>query len=344
LERFLFTTKLRQSSVQTMPSKKRNSGTSDEFDFKFKKDEKVLILPVHTGDDIYEAKVLECKMKAKKPQYKIHYKGWNKRWDEWVDHGRLLKINASNLQIMQEKKSQNREQQLKQQQLQQQQSQDANAQSAASDSSGKKRKSRGSATNKHGSSSSNSSKRRRLNEDDHKQRDSAKASGDALSIPLEIKLPTPLKRKLIADWERITKKNMVMTLPRTSGTRVCDILSDFEEFATEKGQDPNIVAEIARGIKDYFNQALQVTLLYKLERSQLHSLSRSAQFSDLSMDQIYGVEHLCRLFVKLPQLLSPNDLDAGTRAILKMQIEFIVEFVLQKEEYWQTDYVSPSTH
>lgn len=164
-----------------------------------------------------------------------------------------------------------------------------------------------------------------------------------MSAPLEIKLPTPLKRKLIADWEKITKKNLVMTLPRASGSRVCDILSDFEGFAAAKGQDANIVAEIARGIKDYFNQALQVTLLYKLERSQLHDLSRSAENGDLSMDQIYGVEHLCRLFVKLPQLLSPNDLDGGTRTILKMQIEFIVEFVLQKDVYWQTDYVSPSS-
>ena len=39
-----------------MPSKKK-SGASPPPDFKFKKDEKVLILPVHTGDDIYEAKV-----------------------------------------------------------------------------------------------------------------------------------------------------------------------------------------------------------------------------------------------------------------------------------------------
>ena len=41
----------------TMPSKKKSASTKDNFDFKFKKDEKVLILPVHTGDDIYEAKV-----------------------------------------------------------------------------------------------------------------------------------------------------------------------------------------------------------------------------------------------------------------------------------------------
>ncbi len=280
--------------------------------------------------------VLECKLKAKKAQYKIHYKGWNKRWDEWVDHGRLLKINASNLQIMQEKKNQNREKQHAQQPPGGDTT--SSLQSPSSDSGGKKRKSRGSGSSKHGSSSSNSSKRRRLNEDEQKQRDSA--SGDTLSAPLEIKLPTPLKKKLIGDWESITKRNLVMTLPRTSGSRVCDILDDFERFAVQNGQQKDIVAEVARGIKDYFNQALQVTLLYKLERNQLHGLS--AQHGDLSMDQMYGVEHLCRLFVKLPQLLSPNDLDVDTRRILKMQIEFMVDFVLQKEEYWNTHYVQPT--
>ena len=287
--------------------------------------------------------------KSKKPQYKIHYKGWNKRWDEWVDHGRLLKINASNLQIMAEKKSQNRENQLKQQQAlnaSHHQSHDGSHSASTSSShnhnDSKKRKSRGSSSSKHGSSPS--TKRRRINNDeDEKQKDSGKGSsgGDTLSAPLEIKLPSTLKRKLIADWEQITKHKLVITLPRTSGTRVCNILKDFEQFAVNSGQDKNIVAEIVRGIQDYFNQALQVTLLYKLERSQLSSIS--AKHKDLSMDQIYGVEHLCRLFVKLPQLLSPSDLDVGTRQILKSQIEFMLDFVLQKEEYWKTEYVSAST-
>jgi len=326
-----------------MPSKKKSSAAKDQFDFKFKKDEKVLILPVNTGDDIYEAKVLECKMngKSRKPQYKIHYKGWNKRWDEWVDHGRLLKINASNLQIMAEKKSQNRENQLRQQQLhQQQQSKDISSLQSAStsDTAGKKRKYRGSTTTKEGVSPSRSLKRRRMNEEEEKQKDPGRGPSDTLNAPLEIKLPNNLKRKLIADWESITKKNLVISLPRTSGHRVCSILRDFEQFAERNGQDKDIVTEITRGIKDYFNQALQVTLLYKLERNQLQSIT--AKHKDLSMDQIYGVEHLCRLFVKLPQLLSPSDLDEDTRRILKLQIEFMLSFVLEKEEYWSTKYVS----
>ena len=39
-----------------MPSKKSKSG-KNKGDFKFSKDEKVLVLPKQAGEDIYEAKV-----------------------------------------------------------------------------------------------------------------------------------------------------------------------------------------------------------------------------------------------------------------------------------------------
>jgi len=295
------------SVARTMPSKKKSSGS---VEFKFEKDEKVLVLPTNSQEDICEAKVLGCEKrgKSKKMQYFIHYKGWNSRWDEWVDHGRLLKINEGNLQIMNEQNKQKK----------------AASQQPASR---KKRKPQNSPP-------STSPKRRRLNDEARKRGAKNKAS-------LDIKLPSSLKRKLIGDWERITKKRLVMELPRAQGTRICDILSDFQADAVREGQDQNIVAEIARGIKDYFNQALRVTLLYKLERRQLAALCK--EYGELSMDQMYGVEHLCRLFVKLPRLLSPDDLDKDTRDILKMQIEFIMRFVLRRDHYWNAEYI-PAAH
>ena len=156
--------------------------------------------------------------------------------------------------------------------------------------------------------------------------------------PLEISLPTLLKRKLVTDWQNITKKHLLIELPRKKEERISQILIDFEEFSIEQGQDKNVVFEISRGIKNYFNQALPVTLLFKLERLQYHTLI--SKHKSLSMDQIYGVEHLCRLFVKLPQLLSPTDLDNDTRQILKDQIECIIAFVLDHEKkYFQTKYI-----
>ena len=31
--------------------------------------------------------------------YFVHYNGWSKKWDEWVDESRILKINALNLEL-----------------------------------------------------------------------------------------------------------------------------------------------------------------------------------------------------------------------------------------------------
>jgi len=296
-------------------------------------------LPANSQEDIYEAKVLECMLdeKSKKPQYLIHYKGWNKRWDEWVDCDRLLQINASKelsvdsksskeTKIMKQSqsapilKSESKPPSTKSQAIQNPQ---ILAPQKAPESVGKKRKSR--------ADDGGTSKRRRLNDD-------GKRKGDG--IPLDIKLSTALKRKLIGDWESITKKQLVVDLPRSAGSRVCDILRDFERCAVRGGQDKKIVAEIGRGIKDYFNQALRVTLLYKAERGQLEALCKA--HGDLTMDQIYGVEHLCRLFVKLPKLLSPDELDHATRRILKMQIEFMLKFVVQKQEYWESTHYVPA--
>jgi len=50
------------------------------------------------GPLIYEAKIQGVtKDKDVGWQYDIHYKGWNKTWDEWVTEERLLKMNSENL-------------------------------------------------------------------------------------------------------------------------------------------------------------------------------------------------------------------------------------------------------
>merc|ERR1712187_517802 len=74
----------------------------------------------------------------------------------------------------------------------------------------------------------NGHKRRKLNNDN----DGTKGQNlNCDSSPLEIRLPTLLKKKLINDWEQITKKQLTLCLPRKEGFRISDILSDFESFA-----------------------------------------------------------------------------------------------------------------
>ena len=48
------------------------------------------------GVMIYDAKVKDIKSEGRKIKYGIHYKGWNKSWDEYVEEDRLLEVNDEN--------------------------------------------------------------------------------------------------------------------------------------------------------------------------------------------------------------------------------------------------------
>merc|ERR1711962_349096 len=62
---------------------------------KFVESEKVLCFH---GPLIYEAKCLKVQQKEKQVKYFIHYKGWNKNWDEWVPEARMLKHTEDNVE------------------------------------------------------------------------------------------------------------------------------------------------------------------------------------------------------------------------------------------------------
>lgn len=67
---------------------------------KYKEGEFILC---YQGPLIYEAKVQGVtKGLSGEWMYDIHYKGWNKTWDEWVGDDRVLKMNSDNLQKQKE--------------------------------------------------------------------------------------------------------------------------------------------------------------------------------------------------------------------------------------------------
>lgn len=52
---------------------------------------------------LYEAKCLKRRKAfdgSNKAQYFIHYKGWNSKWEEWVDDDRVLAVNTANMNKM----------------------------------------------------------------------------------------------------------------------------------------------------------------------------------------------------------------------------------------------------
>eukprot|EP00088_Acartia_fossae_P030488 TRINITY_DN31476_c0_g1_i1.p1 TRINITY_DN31476_c0_g1~~TRINITY_DN31476_c0_g1_i1.p1 ORF type:complete len:409 (+),score=139.64 TRINITY_DN31476_c0_g1_i1:45-1271(+) len=51
----------------------------------------------YQGKLIYDAKVQEVRKEGGEWEYHVHYKGWNKSWDEWVPDARLMKLTPDNL-------------------------------------------------------------------------------------------------------------------------------------------------------------------------------------------------------------------------------------------------------
>jgi len=66
-----------------------------EEEEKWAKGEKILCFH---GPLIYEAKIQEVELQNSIPKYFIHYKGWNKNWDEWVPEARMLKHTEDNVE------------------------------------------------------------------------------------------------------------------------------------------------------------------------------------------------------------------------------------------------------
>ena len=63
---------------------------------------KLLLYPLrcYHGPLLYEAKCVKIKLDSSSNySYFVHYQGWNKNWDEWVNDTRILKADAEHLEL-----------------------------------------------------------------------------------------------------------------------------------------------------------------------------------------------------------------------------------------------------
>ncbi|KAJ7543973.1 hypothetical protein O6H91_09G060600 [Diphasiastrum complanatum] len=149
--------------------------------------------------------------------------------------------------------------------------------------------------------------------------------GEEADLVLRIPLPGILKKQLVDDWELITQQRKLVKLPRTPNAN--EVLMKFFEY--KKQQEASIgdsTLEIMDGLRSYFNKALPAMLLYKEEREQFEALSENCKEN---LSSIYGAEHLLRLFVKLPDLLTLAGMEDDSLIELQQKLTEFLKF-LQK--------------
>ncbi|XP_047311254.1 protein MRG1-like isoform X1 [Impatiens glandulifera] len=255
--------------------------------------EKVL---AYHGPRIYEAKVQKAEVRKKEWRYFVHYLGWNKNWDEWVGADRLMKHSQENVN--------------KQQALEKKQAADKNSKSASRAPQSKSKSSTDVKTEKEDIKNTVSKGKKR-------KADSIIEDIDAsVEKVVKIQIPSSLKKQLVEDCKFIQQDKLVK-LPRSP--TVDDILTKYLEYRTKNdGTITDSVGEILNGLRCYFDKSLEIILLYKNERQQYNEAVVAA--NSVSPSTVYGAEHLLRLFVKLPELLSYVSIEEEALSQLQLQL------------------------
>eukprot|EP00160_Parvularia_atlantis_P019673 Unigene7823_Nuclearia_a/m.24023 Unigene7823_Nuclearia_a/g.24023 ORF Unigene7823_Nuclearia_a/g.24023 Unigene7823_Nuclearia_a/m.24023 type:complete len:151 (+) Unigene7823_Nuclearia_a:353-805(+) len=146
----------------------------------------------------------------------------------------------------------------------------------------------------------------------------------------------------------VTKDQRLVDLPRTpTVTEVLERFAQSDVFAARK--DP-AAREVLEAVRLYFDVALGKMLLYRFERQQ-YATVRAERGDKARMSDVYGCEHLLRLLVKLPQLVSNNvhmarESQAGLTSILTDLVAYLSgslgELVLESYENASPAYISVS--
>lgn len=159
---------------------------------------------------------------------------------------------------------------------------------------------------------------------------------------VSLNVPDPLKAILVDDWEFITKEHQVVPVPRD--ITVADILEMYRKSVGKKKPgtaEADIFDEVIVGIKLYFDRALGSILLYRFERQQYLSIKQ--QYPDKSLSEIYGPEHLLRLFVSFPALIAQTNMDQQSISILREHLEDFLKYMTEhRNELFLKDYVNTS--
>lgn len=293
-----------------MSTENKSERKSDEkTKVQFNEGEQILC---YHGPLLYEAKCVKIDLKNKTPQYLIHYSGWNKSWDEWIESKRICKLNEENTKKQHELLKTHGTKQILTKIK-------ANAKKSVSNMTAANL-----AAHENDKNNADGKKKR------PKQQEESSELSDSYSIKNEIKISVPddLKKKLATDFHNINSLNKIVNLPASNTIDM--ILNDYVAFKLGQQFEKDVIVEVVEGIKYYFNSVLSTKLLVNsFERQQNLELFKN---STKKPSEVYGCQHLLRLFVVIGDLLSYTVWDEICIKQLDLYLADVVKYIEQKSE------------
>ncbi|EFR03890.1 hypothetical protein MGYG_06888 [Nannizzia gypsea CBS 118893] len=297
----------------------------------YHKDETVLCFH---HDILYEAKIIALRLSdpedRKSPyEYRVHYKGWKHTWDDWVFQDRLRKATEDNKELAATLRRE--------------------AEAASRKKSKKKKAAAASdpgsnigSDDRQSSIPARGTKRGRDTEIEKEDEFNARPS-------IRIVIPDNLKALLVDDWEYVTKNNQLVPLPAKGP--VSTILDHYFEEEKPKRASPSdidVLEEVVAGIREYFEKSLSKILLYQFERQQYQMISNKWEsaaegYIDKGPCEVYGAEHLARLFASLPELIAQTGLSQQATQRLREELsKFSMWLSKHSDRYFSAKYDAPS--
>lgn len=246
--------------------------------------------------------------------YFLHYQGWNSKWDEWVTRGRVLECNEENRF---KKKELEKLVKLKKR--------------------GAKKKVPSVLTKSLGPSKTKAvqgllgkqplvSKLATPKTKQTSRKQGLQKPNPSIFLPFN----NTLKYLLTDDWEYITKDKKIVDLP--SPMPISTILGEYITFRETSllQEQKDILHEIITGLQLYFDKSLSLVLLYKYENLQyLQLLKDQTITTSHQQSKVYGVEHLLRLLISFPALLSQTTMDSVSISVLMNEMELLLNFLTE---------------
>ncbi|KAL7679961.1 putative chromo/chromo shadow domain, Chromo-like domain superfamily, MRG domain-containing protein [Plasmopara halstedii] len=278
---------------------------------------------VDNGQGVQETTVAKNQVSSN-TQYYLHYQGWAKKWDEWVRHDRVLEDTPANRALQKKAKE--------------------DLAKAKTNKRSAKRKKISSAGVDTPSTRKSPFKRLKRSTDGEFEEYPGPTEGLAeersSTKQVNIQMPFSLKKQLVEDWKNVTHvPHKLVPLPRKPN--VSQIIQTYLTFKKSKVREGDAndekeyknVEGIMVGVQSYFDRALSSILLYRMERRQYQELQQNEN-KDVALSQIYGAEHLIRLFVRLPVLLASANISPRGLNQIQARLNDFLKFIQKNSAAW----------